>query len=320
MTPEHRDKQQEALARHFIQIPMEIFFDKALTSTDKIIYGRINTFDEFFESNGRTADILGICEKQVRRSKKHLLDLGYIKLGHNDGRGKSYIANEAKLHDIRRAIADEIKRCQGVEIGQETCEHGVPIWSDDERTFCPSERTFCPEKRTICPPENKVEEKENKKEKLTKEKTESDQPQQFGNPDINALLDAWAEATGFDYKNQKMERYAMAGLLKTHGLDATKSLISRVKLARRSGDRFAPQIAKPSQLRGKYSKFEALTMWAERREAEQSSTPAPMVPKNPDYFYENPDAYDTGETREEIHERCEKLREKYGFGPRKELD
>jgi hypothetical protein len=265
MTPEHRDKQQEALARHFIQIPMEIFFDKELTPTDKIIYGRINTFDEFFESNGRTADILGICEKQVRRSKKHLLDLGYIKLGHNDGRGKSYTANEAKLRDIRRAIADEIKRCPGVEIGQETCDHGVTIWRNEWRTICPDERTICPKKRTICPPEYKEEEKENKKEKLTKEKADGSEPQQFGNPDVNAMLDAWAEATGFDLKNQKMERYAMSGLIKSHGLDATKALVERVKRARRSDDRFAPQIAKPSQLRGKYSKLEALTMWEERQ-------------------------------------------------------
>ena len=111
----------------------------------------------------------------------------------------------------------------------------------------------------------------------------------------------------------------MAGLIKQHGLDRTKALLRLVERARRSDDRFAPQIAKPSQLRGKYSKLEALTMWAERADKTAASIPAPIIPKNPDYFYEDPDDYDTGETREEIHERCEALRAKFGFGPRKEL-
>ena len=281
---------QESHARRYVILTQDILEDSRITLAEKIVLARISGFDEFFESPDETAQRLNLNADTVRKAKQHLAKLGLIKETKNTGKGKRYIAT----------FLDGSSR-----LGKSTNLLGE-ITQSDWGNY---------------PTENKVEiKKENKKEKQTKEKTEPDQPQQFGNPDINALLDAWAEATGFNYKNQKMERYAMAGLLKTHGPEATKALISRVKLARRSGDRFAPQIAKPSQLRGKYSKFEALTLWAERREAEQISTPAPMVPKNPAYFFEDPDAYDTGETREEIHERCEKLREKYGFGPRKELD
>lgn len=289
---DNQDKPQSDYERKFVLIPHEIFADKELTPTDKLVFGRIYGFEIFFESAARTAEILGISERQVKRSRQTLESADYITCIKETAKGKQYRANERKLRGARLA--------QGCQIGTDgvtNCPKGVPNWPTEYKDSI------------------KIEER--LKEKQTKEKTE----QQFGNPDINALLDAWAEATGFNYKNQKMERYAMAGLLKTHGLDATKALINRVKLARRSGDRFAPQIAKPSQLRGKYSKFEALTLWAERREAEQSKAPTgPIIPKNPDYFYEDPDAYDTGETREEIHERCEKLREKYGFGPRRELD
>lgn len=279
---------QESHARRYVILTQDILEDSRITLAEKIVLARISGFEIFFESAEETAERLGISAETVRKAKQNLAKLGLITEIADTGRGKQYVASfldESRLVNF-------------------TNQPGKFYQSDWQ----------------ILPTENKERLKRENKEKQTKEKTEPDQPQQFGNPDINALLDAWAEATGFDYKNQKMERYAMSGLLKTHGLDATKSLISRVKLARRSGDRFAPQIAKPSQLRGKYSKLEALTMWAERRQAEQSSTPAPMVPKNPDYFYEDPDAYDTGETREEIHERCEKLREKYGFGPRKELN
>lgn len=275
---------QESHARRYVILTQDILEDSRITLAEKIVLARISGFEIFFESAEETAERLGISAETVRKAKQNLAKLGLITEIADTGRGKQYVASfldESRLVNF-------------------TNQPGKFYQSDWQ----------------ILPTENKERLKREEKEKQTKEKTE----QQFGNPDINALLDAWAEATGFNYKNQKMERYAMAGLLKTHGLDATKALINRVKLARRSGDRFAPQIAKPSQLRGKYSKFEALTLWAERREAEQSSTPAPMVPKNPDYFYEDPDTYDTGETREEIHERCEKLREKYGFGSRKELD
>jgi len=279
---------QESHARRYVILTQDILEDNRTTLAEKIVLARISGFEIFFESADETAEKLNISVDKVRKAKQNLAKLGLITEITDTGRGKQYVASflgGSRLAKLTNQIS---------KINQSDWQNQLT--------------------------ENKERLKRELKENKTKEKTEPDQPQQFGNPDINALLDAWAEATGFDYKNQKMERYAMAGLLKTHGLDATKALINRVKLARRSGDRFAPQIAKPSQLRGKYSKFEALTMWAERREAEQSSTPAPMVPKNPDYFYENPDAYDTGETREEIHERCEALRKKYGFGPRKELD
>lgn len=286
----------------YVILTLDILEDDRLTMSDKFVLARITGFDRaggHYESVANTAKALGISERKVQYARKRLEELGYIETVGISELGTKLIKIKTLCPERGAENAPGCKKCTGVQ--------------------------KMPKGGAKSAPNNKEENKDNiKKDKsfLIEEPQDSadDQPQQFGNPDINALLDAWAEATGFNYKNQKMERYAMAGLLKTHGLDATKALINRVKLARRSGDRFAPQIAKPSQLRGKYSKFEALTMWAERREAEQSSTPAPMVPKNPDYFYEDTDAYDTGETREEIHERCEKLREKYGFGPRRELD
>ena len=316
MDQAHRAKYQEALTKRFIQIPIEIFFDQRLTPCDKIIYGRINTFDNFYETNGKTAELLGMSDKQVARSKRQLEALGYISKVGNDGRGMIYAANEKKLTALREQKAEHIKTCPGIIEGEKRCTCGATRALSD-RTNCPNDRTNCPFDRTNCPTEYKERIKREEKEKQTKEK--GDQPKQYGNADVNALLTAWAEATGFDYKNQKMERYAMAGLIKQHGLDRTRALLRLVERARRSDDRFAPQIAKPSQLRGKYSKLEALTMWAERADKNAASIPAPIIPKNPAYFYEDPDDYDTGETREEIHERCEALRAKFGFGPRKEL-
>lgn len=276
---------QESRARHFVILTQEIIEDERMTLAEKIILARISGFEEFFESAEETADKLKISADKIRKAKQHLVKLGLITELTNTGRGKRYTASflDARL----------------VKLTNQTGQINQSDWSKK-------------------PTEYKESIKREEKEKQTKEKGD-EQPKQYGNADVNALLTAWAEATGFDYKNQKMERYAMAGLIKQHGTERVKSLLRLVERARRSDDRFAPQIAKPSQLRGKYSKLEALTIWAERADKAAASIPAPIIPKNPDYLYEDED-YTAGETREQIHERCEALRAKYGFGPRKELD
>ena len=276
----------------YVILTLDILEDERLTMADKFVLARMTGFDRaggHYESIGNTAKALGVSERTVQRAHKRLEELGYIETV-----GTSELGT--KLIKIKTLFPEGVTKCQG---GDKSAPRGV----------------------TKCHPIIKKDNKDIKKDKsfFNESEQSDDQPKQYGNADVNALLTAWAEATGFDYKNQKMERYAMAGLIKQHGLDRTKTLVRLVERARRSDDRFAPQIAKPSQLRGKYSKLEALTMWAERADKTAASIPAPIIPKNPDYFYEDPDDYDTGETREEIHERCEALRAKFGFGPRKEL-
>lgn len=294
MDQAHRNKLQEIQERRFIQIPLEIFFDSRLTPSDKIIYGRINTFGKFYETNTRTAELLGLSDKQVARSKRRLEELGYIVCIGDDGRGRIYTTNEKRLDEIREEKAEAIKDCPGIEHGDHECTCGA--WRFN--------RTNCPDGGTNCPTENKERLKRELKEKQTKEKND-DQPKTYGNADVNAMLDAWAEATGFDYKNQKNERYAISGLIKTHGTDGLNRLIRLVGSARRSGDRFAPQIAKPSQLRGKYSKFEALTMWAEKRDkADRPTGPSPALYKTPDWIKdEKPDQHLTQAERHAIAEK-----------------
>ena len=102
----------------------------------------------------------------------------------------------------------------------------------------------------------------------------------------------------------------MSGLLRKYGSEATKALIRRVGRATRSRDRFAPQIAKPSQLRGKYEKLTALTMWENRRDIPADNGP------NLRKLYETPEEYRQPEpeitaTKEELHQHAEDIRAKY---------
>lgn len=275
----NNDQHQDAEQIRFVQITQDILENKELNSNEKIILARISGFDHFFESNERTAEKLGLTPRIVRDAKQKLRRLGLIRVVANTGHGLVYEFaagrwTQKRPSDGRKSV------------------HQV-----DENPSTYKEREY---------------KESNKEKKINKEKNGSE-PQQFGNPDVNALLDAWAEATGFDLKNQKMERYAMSGLIKSHGLEATRALVERVKRARRSDDRFAPQIAKPSQLRGKYSKLEALTLWEERSakqaEAERRNNPARLYPTGlPDYCHE--DTTDTPEAKAERQRVAKELRER----------
>ena len=147
---------------------------------------------------------------------------------------------------------------------------------------------------------------------------EDESPKRYGNADINEILDLWEEATGFSHHSEKRERFAANNLLRKYGLEATKALVKRVEVARRSDDQFAPQIAKPSQLMGKYEKLTALKMWeertAKREEAERANSNTPDFRK----LYANPDAphyyHDcrpsTPEEKAEVHRKAEEIKKK----------
>lgn len=313
---EQRLAEQEALRRTFVQIPMEIFYDSRLTPNDKIIYGRISTFDEFFESRTRTAELLNVSTKQIQRSITKLLELGYIRFIQNDGRGNRYAATEQPLRALRMAKARKIHDCPGVPLTDEEWLDRLDKF-DRAGTNCPEKRTNCPHDRTKCPTEYK--ERIKKEENSLKEEKEQ---KTFGNPQVNELMADWTDATGFDHSKIKSERYAMAGLIKQHGYEATKALVKRVKAATRSGDPFAPQIAKASQLRGKYSKLEALVQWERRAQAKAAAEEAKKPAAVPVGLYPEfkPDPYDdipdTPEARAQRHATAQALREKYGFGRR----
>lgn len=93
---------------------------------------------------------------------------------------------------------------------------------------------------------------------------------EYGRADINELVELWESETGISIKGQQNERRQLYNLLRKYGHEATKTLIRRVGATRRSRDRYAPQIAVPSDLTGKYSKLPRMQMWEERNKASRS--------------------------------------------------
>lgn len=302
-----RDAEQEKFARRFIIIPYEVMMDERLTLADKLVFGRALNFHQFFESVEHTAAFIGISIDQARKSKQKLEKLGLLRCYQNDGRGKRYTAeldmSKLKQSQSRQRRLAENHNAIG-KINQSDWENQP---TENKESLKGAERLSFEDKSSkgsTAPDES-----------AANDPLKDEQPKRYGNAEVNDALDLWEQQTGFSHHSTKSERFAISGLIKQYGYEATKALILRVGRARRSRDRYAPQIAKPSQLRGKYSKLEALTIWEQRRDAESSDGP------NLRKLYETPREYleerdpTAGKTKEELHAETQAIREQYRGTP-----
>ena len=278
--------------KRFIMIPMEIMMDDRLTLADKAVYGRGHFFNEYFESAAETAKLLGISENQVKISKRKLESLGFMTCIANAGRGKRYITLTPWQHGrLSKSDTQTVRNCQS-----------------DDQNLTPEYKESLNGGERLSSEDKSSEDGTADGESLDPLNEEA--PKRYGNAEINELLDLWEKETGFSHHSTKAERYAISGLLRQHGPEAMKALIRRVGRATRSRDRFAPQIAKPSQLRGKYEKLTALTMWENRRDIPADNGP------NLRKLYETPEEYRQPEpeitaTKEELHQHAEDIRARY---------
>lgn len=76
----------------FVIVRFDVLQSKDLTPSEKLVYARICSFKEYFESKEDCAEILGVSKDTVVKAKQKLLRLGYIKEMENTGRGKIYQA------------------------------------------------------------------------------------------------------------------------------------------------------------------------------------------------------------------------------------
>lgn len=233
MGPTNQNYQEEA---KYAILTQKILGNKNLTPCDKLVLARITGFERFYESNETTGEFLGISADTVKKSKQRLIKEGLIVEVGNTGRGKIYAPN---LHKIP---------VRGVE---STRQIGKFYPADGENL----------------PTENKKRiKREYKGDESVAEGLANPIKSPYGREDINELVDLWQAETGIDIKGQQNQRRQLYNLLRKYGIDGTKTLIKRVGNAIRSGDRFAPQIATPSDLTGKYSKLARLDMWETRNQ------------------------------------------------------
>lgn len=238
----------------FIMMRPEVLSDKNLTITEKLLYARICSFDEYYESKEACADFLGVKPDTVRKAKAKLLKLGYIREARDTGRGKVY--------------APVFDRKPSTENGACAAQSGMKMPPRVARK-CHSEWH---ENATIDKIENKIENKDNLTTNVVKlanlenspavneaSKSKEVQPT-FGNAEINAMFELWEAETGSTCNRAQKNRRACFNLLRKYGRGGLEQLIHGVALAQ--GERYAPAIANFSDLQAKQDQ---LLLWGRRR-------------------------------------------------------
>lgn len=245
MEPIDQNYQKDEVMR-FLVIPFDILGIKDINLTDKFVLARIAGFQRFYESSQATSEFLGLSKVQVERAKRKLAKLGYIIELADTGRGKVY-----RCQDFYRIVE---------QIGQKS--HVRPTKNVRPDMTKMSDQTY-----QKCQTENKERiKKEHKGDENVADDEKEANKQEYGREDINGLIELWEAETGISIKGQQNQRRQLYNLVRKYGLEGTQKLIERVGAAIRSGDRFAPQIATPSDLTGKYSKLPKLEMWEKRNE------------------------------------------------------
>ena len=261
MEPTDQNYQEEA---KYAILTQKILGKKNLTPCDKLVLARISGFERFYESNETTGEFLGISADTVKKSKQRLIKEGLIVEVGNTGRGKIYAPN---LHKIP---------IRGVKSTRQIGK------------IYPSDRENLPTENT------ERLKREYQGDESVAGQADEERKTEYGCEGVNELVELWEAETGITIKGQQNQRRQLYNLLRKYGSEATKALVRRVGTANRSGDRFAPQIATPSDLTGKYSKLPKLELWESRRDnsrpfgqgsAPQDDRPVPSYLRGgiPDY-------------------------------------
>ena len=237
-----------------VWIPAEIYEDKRLKSIDRDLYGQIAGFKNgCWIKSSELQERLGVSKGTFQASCSRLKEYGYIDDKRVFGRmvrwsTLAFQSSAQKLHRTKNCAVHRHKNCADEQT--KNCAVHIEQRKNKERTN---------NKGADAPA---VEEKE-----------KANEPKTYGNQQVNEFLQAWKEETGDDFSKDTRERRATWNLIKGKTSEATKALLTAVGEARRSGDRFAPQIASPSDLVGKYSKINKLRLWVMRNEENEEPHP-----------------------------------------------
>lgn len=259
---------QEQEQIKFLVMPFDILAIKELNMTDKFVLARIAGFRKFFEASQTTADFLGLTKLQVERAKRKLSALGYIEELADTGRGKVYRCADVysildRMDGARKVISDVTSKSDQVRL-----------------------------KSNI---ENKIENK--LKNKVNAPSAIDDSSKEYGRADINELIRNWSEQV-HDIQGDKTQRRYAYNLIRKYGAEGAQELVERVSAMKRKNDRFAPNIAKLSDLMGKYSKLDKLEAWEQRQQAESRPNEPQYTP--PPAYFRTPDLSDYGDAWREV--------------------
>ena len=241
----YEDIPKDAEKRTFngIFIPAEIWLDENINGHERLLYAEIASFGKkgCWKRSEELMKLLGVGREAFQKTCRNLRERGYI--------------SEKRMFG-RIVRTSTLTFCSTVGNSHQSENQAVhqAVSPADEQAVSPAvQKEYTKEYTKVKGDDNVAEGVENSKK-------------EYGRADVNELAELWESETGISIKGQQNERRQLYNLLRKYGYEATKTLVRRVGTANRSGDRFAPQIAVPSDLTGKYSKLPKLELWESRRE------------------------------------------------------
>lgn len=251
-----------------VWIPAEVMESDELEPLDKLVYGEIASFRECYGSNEWLAKRVKRSVRTVIGSVNKLVELGFIERSGFNGRFRMLRCAVFRTADMQNSA-------------QQTCE--------------------------ILHTENKVE------NKVKNTSNDGGEPQakvveksEYGNHEVNALLELWEHETGLTANVAKANRLAAYNLIRKKGFDGAKAVVELVGRAIRSGDKYAPRIASFRDLQGQYEKLSKLEAWEARQDAGTQSVSMSFYERD---YVDKPEISD--EEREKVREEIKKAKEEW---------
>ena len=215
-----------------VWIPAEVMESEELEPLDKLVYGEIASFRECYASNAWLAKRIKRSEATASRSVRKLIELGFVEnCGFN---GRFRIVRVVKFAESASSNMSRL----------------------------PSQ---------ICLTENKV-----KNKVYISTKVDSGEPQaevveksEYGNHEVNAILELWEHETGLIANVAKANRLAAYNLIRRRGFDGACEVVRLCGRAIKSGDQYAPRVASFRDLQGQFEKLSKLEAWEARQGREE---------------------------------------------------
>lgn len=254
-----------------VWIPAEIWLDDNLPGLAKMLYAEIASFEKgCWKRSDELREPLGVSQEKFQKLCRQLKDGGYITERRMFGRivrktTLAFCSSTGKSHQ-KENPADE-----------------QPEKPADEQAESPAvQKEYTKNKERI---------------HINAPSAIDDSSKEYGRADINELIRTWSEQV-HDIQGDKTQRRYAYNLIRKYGAEGAQELVERVAAMKRKNDRFAPNIAKLSDLMGKYSKLDKLEAWEQRQQAESKPNEPQYTP--PPAYFRTPDLSDYGDAWREV--------------------
>lgn len=274
-----------------IWIPAEIWLDNQLPAMAKLLYAEIASFGSqgCWKKTDELREPLGVSSGTFQKLCKQLKDGGYISEQRRFGRmvrttTLGFQSSKQKLHQSKNCGDEHHKICGD----EQHNENAVQLEYTKEYT-----------KEHI------------KGASAPADAIKTEKAEEYGNHDVNDFLKRWASSTGNDCSKLKRERNASYNLIRSNTQEGLDAIIQALDDIRTSGDPYAPQIAKPSDLVGQYSKLPKLRAWVARQAEKISEPSGPVLSGFPSWLWDEHQKSD--EEIEAIKKVADEWRKKLPF-------